>query len=368
MKKILPFLIISISIVIYGQDEIIIDGQPCGMHGSAKQGTKEYDQNPFKNRYNFPTISDFDASLTLNDFVDGSAVQGKFSQDKAVEVTGYVYEVKYGGKETCNCKTSTTLFRDTHIEITLGDQKTGPEDRFVVEVTPRIRQLMADEGYDWTTKTLKDQLKGHMVKIQGWLFYDASHKSENFADDPDDNIGKKNWRATSWEIHPITNIEVLDELEAMASIEAYPEGGEDLSSPVIDNSNLSTTNKANKMNPTPTDTLILILLGAILGMVGQGIRVVVGLKKLGDLATAEETETKNLFVTQQLVLSLLIAFAIGAIAGVLAAVTSIDLEFSKSVIIAFISAGYAGTDFIEGFIKKNPIIKTNSATKNSPNG
>jgi hypothetical protein len=33
------------------------------------------------------------------------------------------------------------------------------------------------------------------------------------------------------------------------------------------------------------------------------------------------------------------------------------LEISKSTIIAFIAAGYAGTDFIEGFMRKNPTIK-----------
>ena len=55
--------------------------------------------------------------------------------------------------------------------------------------------------------------------------------------------------------------------------------------------------------------------------------------------------------------SLIIAFAIGGVAGVLAAVTSDNIQFTKSTIIAFITAGYAGTDFIEGFIKKYPNVK-----------
>ncbi|MCX6232926.1 MAG: hypothetical protein NTZ33_15460 [Bacteroidetes bacterium] len=358
MKKILTLLMIVISFVAYGQDEITIDGQPCNLHGSSRQGTKEYDQNPFKNRYNFPKAGDFETGLSLENFIDGTAVKGKFNQAKAVEVTGYVYDVKVGGIETCNCKTSDPLFRDTHIELTLNDQDTGPEKRFIVEVTPRIRKKLADQGVDWTTEALKGKMKGHMVKIQGWLFYDFSHETENFADDPKDNIGRTNWRATSWEIHPITNLEILDEKEAMASASAFNEENESPTPVTINsNTNNSTTNKKiNTMESTPMNTLIIILLGAILGMVGQGLRVVVGIKKIGDEAIRTGQEQKELIKTQQLVLSLFIASAVGAIAGVLAAVGSADLAFTKSTIFAFIAAGYAGTDFIEGFIRKNPTV------------
>lgn len=358
MKIKLILLTMVVSFLAFGQDEIIIDGQPCNLHGSSKQGRKEYDQNPYKNRYNFPKISDFVTELSLENFVDGSAVKGKFSQDMAIEVTGYVYDVKVGGTETCNCKTTNPLFRDTHIEVTLNDQETGKDNRFIVEVTPRIRQKFANQGIDWTTEALKGTLKGRMVKIQGWLFYDFSHETENFSDDPNDNIGKKNWRATSWEIHPVTSMEVLDPSEAMASYSAFNEDDE-TPPPVVINSNkdnLSTNKKINAMESTPMDTLIIILLGAILGMVGQGLRVIVGIKKIGDEATRTGQEQKDLIKTQQLVLSLFIAFAIGAISGVLAAVGSTDVAFTKSTIFAFIAAGYAGTDFIEGFIRKNPMV------------
>lgn len=355
MKKLITLIMVILSLGAYAQDEIIIDEKPCGMHGSSRPNTKEYVQNPFKNRYVFPKQVDFNANLQLIDFINGSAVKDKFSQGMAVEVTGYVYEVKPGGIETCNCKTKDRFFRDTHIELTLNDQETGPENRFIVEVTPRIRQKLADNGIDWTTEALKEQLKGHLVRIQGWLFYDFSHETENFADDPDDQIGKKNWRATSWEIHPITNIEVLDETEGMLTTPGIFNNGEN--PPNVIN------HKSNTMETTPMDMLIIILLGAILGMVGQGLRVVVGIKKTGDEALSTGQQQKDLIKTQQLVLSLFIAFAIGAMAGVLAAVTSVDQAFSKSTIFAFIAAGYAGTDFIEGFIRKNPVPTKTSTIK-----
>jgi hypothetical protein len=370
MKKLFTLLIASSAFVAFSQnrDNLIIDGESCGIHGSSKEGSMEYTQNVQKNRYNFPTAKDFNTNLELKNFVDGSAVKGKYLNDDkpvAVEITGYVFEVKPGGKETCNCKTDDPLFRDTHIEITLSDKKTGPEQRFIVEVTPRIRQIMADKGINWTTEGLKAKMKGHMVKIQGWLFFDGSHVQENFADDPNDEIGRANWRATCYEIHPITSIEILDENDVIA--ESFSNEGP--VPPIIINpkpnnpTNPSTPKTSDKMQTTPLNTLIIIILGAILGMVGQGMRVIVGIKKVGDDATNSGQEQKDLIKTGQIVLSLFLAFAIGAVAGVLAAVGSEEIEFTKSTVIAFIAAGYAGTDFIEGFIKKTPAATNTKGTK-----
>ena len=77
--------------------------------------------------------------------------------------------------------------------------------RMVVEVSPRIRKLMSEKGINWDTKTLRDKLLGRWVKFEGWLFFDEEHA--NAAENT--NPGReRNWRATAWEIHPVTNIEI----------------------------------------------------------------------------------------------------------------------------------------------------------------
>ena len=45
----------------------------------------------------------------------------------------------------------------------------------------------------------------HWYSFEGWLLYDTHHaaESENNAPGHPDN-----WRATAWEIHPITNFEI----------------------------------------------------------------------------------------------------------------------------------------------------------------
>ena len=209
MKTTITFLACLVSLVIYGQDEIMINGQPCGMHGSSNSGTPEYDLNPLKNRYNIPTNADIDRAITLQNLVSRKSTGNAYKTSQAVDITGYVLDVKIGGIESCNCHAKTADLRDTHIEITISSSATGPGDRFIAEVTPRIRQMMKNQGKDWSTETLKKTIKGKMVRIKGWLLYDAEHEKEAFANDPGNNTGRKNWRATCWEIHPITFLETV---------------------------------------------------------------------------------------------------------------------------------------------------------------
>lgn len=99
----------------------------------------------------------------------------------------------------------------------------------------------------------------------------------------------------------------------------------------------------------------LLAFAAFVGAGGQGARVIVGMKKLNDAASAETaagvpTSTKDLIVVSQLVVSL----AIGAIAGGIVAATTMDprVGLTGEQIAGLAVAGYAGADFIEGFISR----------------
>jgi hypothetical protein len=99
--------------------------------------------------------------------------------------------------------------------------------------------------------------------------------------------------------------------------------------------------------------LIVIALGAAMGLLGQGIRVVVGLKKANDEAAAQKKTLSDVFQPSTLLISLLI----GAIAGAVAAVSTFTTPDAMKVIkpetlFALAGAGYAGADFLEGFMAK----------------
>jgi hypothetical protein len=112
----------------------------------------------------------------------------------------------------------------------------------------------------------------------------------------------------------------------------------------------------------PSTLLMKLLVGGILGLAGQGARAIVGLKKVNDTAQQEGTT----FSAEFRLSTLLISFMIGFVAGIVA-VISIDMPeddlIDKTTILAIFAAGYAGTDFIEGFIKKEVV---NSPARNAP--
>lgn len=103
----------------------------------------------------------------------------------------------------------------------------------------------------------------------------------------------------------------------------------------------------------PTSEIIsALLLGGILGLVGQGIRAIMGVKKMREENANPALPSYDLNVSR-LIASLFIGFA----AGLLATLPFFDPKFtagpdwSQQVILTLIAAGYSGADFIEGFLK-----------------
>lgn len=330
----------------------------CGLEGTANKNSKTkpgklaWIGNPHKNRWDFPEPAKI-KKMKIEDLIASDADKSKFKAGTPVEVTAYVFNVKKGGQETCNCKTKSINFVDSHIELTPDSEHTSAKERLIVEVTPRIRSAMTDKGFDWSTHGLKNDILGRIVTVQGWLFYDEEHEPQAYATNPH---GKGNWRASCWEIHPITSMEVLDVSAAdnMAdSGTAIEDDFEEItptSGPVA-SSKSAVAAQAGQSND-PAHILSIMLLSALLGMAGQGIRVVVGLKKLND-----SSESKEHFDTQfdlkKLVFSIIYAALIGIVAGILMAVNNLESTWDKTTILAVIAAGYAGVDFIEGFMSKS---------------
>ncbi len=100
------------------------------------------------------------------------------------------------------------------------------------------------------------------------------------------------------------------------------------------------------------DLILVILIGGVLGAVGQGIRVIVGLKKLYDESLQKGTAFSENFDGSSLLFSLLIGFIAGVL-GMIGLENFESLKIGKEQILTLIGFGYAGADFIEGFIKKN---------------
>lgn len=181
----------------------------CSLKGNPSTSGADYGDivalNELKNRYHAPTEVDIDTAVTLEQLLAPGDDHGRFDENKGAVIEGVVDAVKVGGVETVNCKARDTTYRDTHIEISLrsGDPETK---RVIVEVTPRWRAAMAEHGVDWSTDALNAGLVGQRVRFRGWLLFDAEHANAAEHTNPGN---ARDWRATVWEIHPVTSFEIL---------------------------------------------------------------------------------------------------------------------------------------------------------------
>ncbi len=188
-----------------GQANAQIMYHRCGLTGSRASSIVQQ-LNYLKNRWNSPKAKDINPAIMLDAVLATGKDTRRWSDNSAAEIEGIVFDVKPGGIESTNCMAQDLADRDTHIEIVRSMDDSGLTRRMIVEVTPRLRAMALARGLDWSTQALL-ALKGHRVRITGWMLFDFEHidESENTAPRKRDN-----WRATAWEVHPVTDITVLD--------------------------------------------------------------------------------------------------------------------------------------------------------------
>jgi hypothetical protein len=159
--------------------------------------------NALKNRTTLPSSTDIDPAVTLEALLAPGDDRGRWSQDRAGSIEGIVVRVHDAGRESANCFSPTRV--DAHIEV--AQRRDAPANqRVVVEVTPPMRDWAARLGKDWSTPALQRELTGRRVRIEGWLLFDEEHDGESENTSPGRTA---NWRATAWELHPVTTIQVV---------------------------------------------------------------------------------------------------------------------------------------------------------------
>ena len=156
-----------------------------------------------KNRTDLPQAADFDSGITLETLLQPGEDINRWSTGHAARIQGEVIDVEYAGSEAANCFSPSR--RDIH--ILLARQKgAAKNEQVVVEVTPKLLDWATTQGMDWSEKTLQAQLIGHWCEFEGWLYFDVGHAEEAENTAPQNPT---NWRATAWELHPVTKITVI---------------------------------------------------------------------------------------------------------------------------------------------------------------
>jgi hypothetical protein len=199
-----------------------------------------------------------------------------------------------------------------------------------ISAVPELRELFGETRSDYEEITGTRPKRGKLqpvdnieIEVTGFPFFDKSHGS----------IGHME---NGMEIHPV--IAVRQVTPSTASYNG-PSAASFASDP---------GNEKEEAPKSPTNILFVILIGAFLGAAGQGFRVIVGLKKNGQLAKNLDLTSADLIDYKRTAFSLFVGLCIGAIGGILMVVNNGIEVFDKATMLSIITAGYAGTDLVEG--------------------
>ena len=155
--------------------------------------------------------------LNRNNHGDFKAQLAAVGEGQTFGIVGYLYYAIHTGAESSNCELLSTDTEGSNVDYHIGigfdprnshaGQKALEQSGYIVEMTPHYRFFFHNGG--WTLTALR-QFVGSRVRVQGQLMVDSEH-----------NIGAQDcavatsaaqhlscWRASAWELHPITGFDV----------------------------------------------------------------------------------------------------------------------------------------------------------------
>jgi hypothetical protein len=199
----------------------VVSFNGCGPHGDAGNGQGDADLNFLKNRDdqadNWIKV-DFEAVLKLPfPATVGKRNRAMWTEHDRVAVQRFeglpVAVICYFGwardekEESCNCHQQDKKMFDIHTWLLKepaeidGSQAPDRSQAVVAEVTPRLKP----DHPKWTQDVIRKLAReGKQVRVSGWLLLDQEHPEQITG-----TASQEPTRGTLWEIHPIMEIEVL---------------------------------------------------------------------------------------------------------------------------------------------------------------
>lgn len=190
----------------------------CPLTGCGEMGDAEL--NKAKNRTDAPSKV---VAMTLDEILrlpqppnwntgsERASIRGRGREGSGVMVAGFLLKAKAEGKESCNCGLSRRVDTDVHMVMVSempADTKnkeamdTSEKTSVTAEITPRVR----GSNEKWLYRNVND-LEGSYIRLTGFLMLDTGHLPQTLQLQGE-RFHQSLKRATNWEVHPITNIEV----------------------------------------------------------------------------------------------------------------------------------------------------------------
>ena len=193
------FLVVAVAVLIAVSLILLRNCPNAGIALTSKARTL----HRLKNRTGMPLDSDFDSGVNLTELLAPGDDSSRWSTQRAARIEAYVIDIAYARPEATNCYLPCR--RDIHIHVA-NRQPASKNEQVVLEVTPNLQEWAARQGWDWSETSLRAQLLGHWCEFEGWLYFDVGHAEESENTAPHN---PNNWRATAWEIHPVTKFRII---------------------------------------------------------------------------------------------------------------------------------------------------------------
>ncbi|HTR04323.1 MAG TPA: hypothetical protein VMN82_14120 [Thermoanaerobaculia bacterium] len=193
----------------------------CPPQGDAKKA-KVQKLNELRARMEEPSDDDFDDTADINALIAPGDDSQRWSNDTAVEITAFVVDVHDGGMTSANCHSPDPADHDTILDLSPGAGVSDASHRLIAVITPQWRRLMGKNRIDWSTRAIRAKFVQQYVTIRGWLLWNFEAATLSVNTGP--LAGASMTRATAWEIHPVTGIELNDDsLEQQTRLDCAPE-------------------------------------------------------------------------------------------------------------------------------------------------
>lgn len=162
------------------------------------------------------------AGLNQKNHGDNFNALAALGEGKIHGIVGYLYDIKVEGKESSNCQLDDSPDHENvdfhifigfdpaiaakirnHTTLTPEERKVVTQQSAIVEMTPHYRDEFHPE---WTAEAVQ-AAKGQQVKVLGQLMVDNEHyvAGQDCGRDPSKTAC---WRASVWELHPVTDFQV----------------------------------------------------------------------------------------------------------------------------------------------------------------
>ena len=178
----------------------ILGQGPCPKSGSATS-QKAKQLNIAKNKTVTVSSTKTPTALSLASMITNTKEDDKdwFTTGDYIVTEGFLINAIEEGGESCNCEDADATLKNGDVHMYLGLTKNAKaKNCIIIEITPAFKKKHPD--YE------KFLVLKKKIRVTGFLLYDYIHRKDALMTCT--NCGKI-WRNNSWEIHPITKIEIL---------------------------------------------------------------------------------------------------------------------------------------------------------------